>query len=427
MNVLITGATGFIGSHITRALLDAGHHVTVCVRNTKAAQQQWPEAHVIKADFCTDHSKETWLPRLNNIDVVINAVGIIREAGKQSFEALHTKAPTALFQASEEAGVKRVIQVSALGADEAALSEYHLSKRKADECLMGLNLNWTILMPSIVYGSGAKSMAFFKAMSTLPFIPLVDKGDQPIQPIHIDDFVRAMMHHLSQQQASCMRIEMVGPHAITMKEFHTQLRHWLGLGKVRFLSISYFLSLHAARLSGFLKSTPVTTDSVRMLQQGNTASIEPFIKAFGFTPSSVESSLKATPAQQSDRWHAHLFFAQPLLRFAIAFVWIFTGIVSAFIFPVEQSYAMLAKAGITGVWAPIMLYGAAATDFILGIATLMAYRINLVASIQIAIILLYTVIISFSQVEQWIHPFGPVSKNIPLLIATYMMVVLEKR
>ena len=88
---------------------------------------------------------------------------------------------------------------------------------------------------------------------------------------------------------------------------------------------------------------------------------------------------------------------------------------------------MLAKAGITDMWAPIMLYGAAATDIILGIATLIAYRINIVASIQVAIIVLYTIIISFSQVEQWIHPFGPISKNIPLIIATYMMVVLEKR
>jgi len=88
---------------------------------------------------------------------------------------------------------------------------------------------------------------------------------------------------------------------------------------------------------------------------------------------------------------------------------------------------MLAQAGITGIWAPLMLYSAAAVDFILGIATLLAYRINLVGMVQIALIVIYSVIISFALPEQWIHPFGPVTKNLPLVAATLIMMVLERR
>jgi uncharacterized protein YbjT (DUF2867 family) len=427
MNVLITGATGFIGSHITQALLDAGYQVTACIRDMQLVQQRWPRIQTVRADFTSDHNTAIWLPRLTNIDVVINAVGIIRETGRHTFDALHTKAPCALFEACEEAGVKKVIQISALGTDETAFSQYHLSKRAADEYLMSLNLNWTILLPSIVYGPNAKSTAFFKAVAALPVIPLVDKGNQPVQPIHINDLTRAIVMLLEQQDLKRQRIEMVGPTALSMKSIHAQLRQWLGMGPATFLYVPYHLSLHAARLGGFLGNTPMNAEAIQMLRRGNTGNCEPFIKQFGFTPMSFQAALAATSAQQSDRWHAHLYFVRPLLRFAIAFLWIFTGIVSAFIFPVEQSYAMLAKAGISGIWAPLMLYGAAATDFVLGVATLTATRLRLVAYLQISIILLYTIIISFSQPEQWVHPFGPVSKNLPLIVATYIIIILEKR
>ena len=120
MQILVTGASGFIGSHIVQALNNAGHTVTVCVRDSKAVQQCWPELHIVQADFAKDHDESDWLPRLTGIDIVINAVGIIHESGKQTFAALHTQAPCALFRACKKAGVKRVIQISALGADKTA-------------------------------------------------------------------------------------------------------------------------------------------------------------------------------------------------------------------------------------------------------------------------------------------------------------------
>ncbi len=106
MKVLISGASGFIGNHIVDALIKGRHQVTVCVRNSESAQQRWPGVHVVTADFSKDHSISTWLPRLSGIDVVINAVGIIRESGAQRFNALHTAAPCALFKASEQAGAR---------------------------------------------------------------------------------------------------------------------------------------------------------------------------------------------------------------------------------------------------------------------------------------------------------------------------------
>jgi len=427
MNILVTGASGFIGSHIVQALTNANHSVTVCLRDTKTAQQRWPELNIVQADFSKDHAESDWLPRLTDIEIVINTVGIINETGKQTFTALHTQAPRALFSACKKAGVKRVIQISALGADKTAFSQYHLSKRAADEYLTSLNLEWAIIMPSIVHGPGAKSMSLFKAVAALPVIPLIDSGNQVIQPIHIEDLSKAIVQLCEVKTCNKLRIEMVGPYPITMKELYSQLRTWLGMGKPRFISIPYLMALLGGRIGGFLGDTPMTQEAIQMLQKGNTGDVTLFVNQFGFEPVSFSESLKQTPAQQADYWQGGLFFLKPLLRLSIAFLWIFTGIISAFVFPVTESYAMLAEAGISGIWSPIMLYGAAAMNIILGIATLLAYRISLTGFIQILIMVIYTVIITFSQPEQWIHPFGPVSKNIPLIIATLMMIVLERK
>lgn len=427
MRILITGASGFIGSHLTQALLDKGHDVLVCVRHPERALARWPHITAIRADFITDHAEADWIPRLENVDVVINAVGIIRESGGQTFDVLHTRAPIALFQACESVGVKRVIQVSALGADDSAFSHYHISKRAADSFLRASSLDWAVLMPSIVYGSGAKSMSLFKAVSALPLVPLIDAGDQEIQPIHISDMVKAVVALVDSSSPLRTDIEMVGPAPITMKELYGDLRSWLGVSKARFIKVPYWMALYGARWFGLLGKTPITDETIQMLRNGNTGKVEPFVTRFGFKPKEIETVLKETPAQQSDRWHAGLYFLSPALRITIAFVWLFTGIVSAFIFPVEQSYAMLAQVGIDGIWQPIMLYGAAATDLVLGLATLFAYRLRLVLLLQISIILLYTVVITLWLPEHWIHPFGAVSKNVPLVVATLVMLVMEGR
>lgn len=427
MNVLITGGSGFIGSHLTDALIKCGHQLTLCVRDRERTQQRWPDVHVVTVDFSKAIHVADWLDYLEGIDMVINAVGIIRESGSQTFKALHTESPCALFNACEQADVKQVIQISALGADDTAFSQYHLSKRTADEYLMELELNWTILRPSIVYGPGAKSMAFFKALAALPYIPMVDSGDQQVQPIHIDDLVRAVLLSIQSEELKHQCIELVGPEPVTIKAMYMRLRHWLGIRGGRFISIPYRLTLIMGYLAGILGNSLMTKESIQMLRNGNTADVTPLVKLIGFVPVSFEQSMINTPAQQADRWHAGLYFLNPLLRFSLAFLWIYTGTVSAFVYPVDQSYSMLEAVGVAEWLRPVMLYGAAALDFSLGMALLLSYRIVLIGLIQITIIVLYSTIISFSQPEFWMHPFGPLSKNIPLIVATLVLLVLDKK
>jgi len=427
MRILITGANGFIGQYLVSALTEQDHQISACVRDASTYTQDHHFIDVIHCDYNNDTHVDDWLPRLRNIDVVINAVGIIKQTKYQKFNLLHRDTPIALFKACEHMGISKVIQVSALGADETAFSQYHLSKKAADDYLMTLDLNWIIVMPSIVYGPGAKSMSLFTTMAALPVTPIINTGNQAIQPIHINDVCLAINELVHDGAVTSIRIPFIGPTSITMKELYIQLKQWLGLKKYRFMSVPFNIAMIMAWFTQFIPKNLVTPESIKMLNKGNTHDVSPFIRIFDFTPISITESLNQNPAQQTDLWHAKLTVLRPLLKLSIAFVWLYSGFVSLFIYPVESSFNLLEQVGITSPLNQFVLYAAASLDFIIGLTILVNYHVKAIGKFQIALILGYTVLISLFLVEQWAHPFGPVSKNIPLLVAILIMISLEDK
>ncbi len=421
MRILITGTTGFIGSHIAAALLQEGHEVIGCVRNVERAKSVLPGIELIACDFVRDNDPSVWLPRLKDIDLVINAVGIISEQGSNTFAALHRDTPIALFEACAQAEVKKVIQISALGADEQAKSRYHLTKWDADQYLASLDLDWVILRPSIVYGPGGKSTELFCAMAALPVIPLVGDGKQEIQPIHIDDLTRVVVKLAEQKDPLRMIIEAPGPKAVTFRAMLAEFRQRMGLNKPLFFDIPVPLVRWGILIGGVFNRGLINVEAVEMLLRGNTGNPELLSRVTGIYPRSLEEALE--PSRPADRLYARLFVGLPLLRFSVALVWIATGVISAFIYPAAKSYKLLAQTGITGPLAPVILYGAAFLDLALGLAMLANYRVKMVGIVQIVVILVYTAIITLKLPELWLHPFGPVTKNIPLLAAIVMIVL----
>jgi uncharacterized protein YbjT (DUF2867 family) len=189
MNVLLTGASGFIGGHLAGALRAAAHVVIETRRDLGDATS------AVQGDFARDLSARDWLPKLAGLDAVINAVGILREHGPQSFECIHKRAPQALFTSCVAAGVRRVVQISALGSNR-SMSRYFLSKRAADDYLATLPLEWTIVRPAMVFGSGGSSARLFATLAHLPLVPRPGRGEQRLQPIHIDDLTEAVVRIL---------------------------------------------------------------------------------------------------------------------------------------------------------------------------------------------------------------------------------------
>lgn len=279
MNILLTGAGGFIGSNITRALVTAGHRVRSVSRR-----------HGV--DFCRMQAMADWLPHLDGIDAVINSVGIIGETGTQRFLPLHSAAPAALFRACAHAGVRRVLQISALGADEAAFSAYHLSKRAADDCLRSLDLDWFVLRPSLVYGHGGRSAALFMRLAALPLIPVIGDGQQKLQPVHVCDVVATVLHSLSTTKTR-QTLDIVGSETILFAEWLQSMRCALGLPRGRLLHIPFALALAGARLGRHIDPI-LQPDNLRMLEKGYWADVQPLQQFLGRMPLALNPSLLFT-------------------------------------------------------------------------------------------------------------------------------------
>jgi uncharacterized protein YbjT (DUF2867 family) len=418
MVILITGATGFIGRRLSAALRAAGHRVIAASRRPGAEDS-------VAADFTRDFDVETWVPKLAGVDVVINAVGIIRERGSQSFENIHTRAPQALFAACVQAGVKKVIQISALGADTGT-TRYFTSKHKADEYLEQLPIAWTIVQPSLVFGFGGSSAGLFTLLASLPVTPLPGGGMQQVQPIHVDDVIAAIQKLIEGSEMNGKRVALVGPEPISLKEFLRRLRQRMQLPRPWFVTIPAVFMRAIASIAQYVPGSLLDPETLSMLEAGNTAPPDDTKRLLHHSPRPPEQ-LIADDQRDVMRREAQLGWLLPMLRISIALVWIWTGIVSLGLYPTQDSYELLARVGVGPALAPLMLYGAAVLDLLVGLATLVMSRLGWLWLLQLAVILGYTVIITFKLPEFWLHPYGPLSKNLVMLAAIYLLYTLEPR
>ena len=422
MLVLLTGATGFLGGHLLTALLAAGHRVRAVAR---APRQALPGVEWVQADFTRDQTADAWLTHVAGVDAVINAAGILREAPGQTFDALHEKGPIALFQAAAAAGVARVIQISALGADAHATTRYHLSKKRADDVLRALPVTSTIVQPSLVYGEGGASAAMLQRWAALPLIPLPGRGQQAIQPIRIDDLTAAMLALLA-SPAPPDRLDAVGPEAITLRDYLAVLRRSMGLDNAHFVPLPLPLVHAAVRIAAHLPGSLADPDSLAMLERGNTGNAAAMTALLGRAPH-APSTFIARDMAAAVRTQALLAHLLPLVRVSIALVWLVTGYVSLWVYPLADSLDLLHRTGVPPALAPLMLYGAAGLDFAFGVATLALRRRRPLWLAQMALVGFYTVVISLHLPEFWAHPYGPILKNLPLLAAIWLLYQFEEK
>lgn len=415
--VLLIGATGFIGRQLHQALLEAGHDVVPAARRAAAG--------VMQVDLARDTQPGRWLPRLAGVEVVINAAGAFVERPGNELSALHGAGPRALFEAAAQTRVARIIQVSALGA-ESEITGYFASKNTADRYLAALPVESVVLRPSLVFGAGGGSASMLLAVASLPVLVVPRLFDSQVQPVHIDDLAAAVVRLVEAPEIPRGPIAAVGPEPFSLCEYLQLLRVQLGLPAAPILTLPDALLRVGRLLPGLAGSGLLGADALKMLAAGSTADAGAFTRLLGrklrgpahFIPRDLAPALST---------QATLTWALPLLRASIAMLWLVSGLVSLGIFPLQQSYALLAAAGIPASLQPLMLFGAAATDIALGLAVLFSGSRPMVWRLQIALVLFYTVVITVWLPQFWLHPFGPITKNIPLLASFYMLQRLAVR
>ncbi|MEF2251997.1 SDR family oxidoreductase [Ralstonia solanacearum] len=405
MKVLVCGASGFIGQSISRYLASVGHEVVRGVRKPVLPGD-------IPIDFSTDTDVPTWLGRLAGIDVVVNAVGILTEHPTARFETIHHRAPAALFAACAEAGVTRVIQISALGAEHGD-TPYFKSKHAADQALMRLPIAWQILRPALVYGRDGASASLFRILASLPVIPVPEVGQAAFQPIHIDDLVRGIGRAIDPAVPAGQQIDMVGGERVTYRAMLETYRRAMGFEHPLYVTIPAALMGAAARLSAWMPGAPLTPDTWRMLQGGSAADAAATTRLLGYPPKRVAQFI-APDCAELLRLRALAAWRTGLLRYVLAMLWMATACVSAFVYPMADSLALLKQVGLAGWPAIAVLYGASILDLMMGVACI-RYPCRALWGMQAALVVGYTVVVCVALPQFLAHPFGPVIKNAPIL------------
>jgi uncharacterized protein YbjT (DUF2867 family) len=158
MRVLVTGASGLIGSALVARLLAEGHAVVAIARRTARPARSMPAARWVALDIAAATSPEHWLPHLSEVGAVVNCAGVLQDGLQDSARGVHVAGTCALFAACRQAGVRRVVQISAIGVDRETPTAFSRTKLEGDRALMQSGLDWVVLRPSVVLGPAASRL-----------------------------------------------------------------------------------------------------------------------------------------------------------------------------------------------------------------------------------------------------------------------------
>jgi len=428
VRVLVTGAYGFIGAQVVAALRAAGHEPVAAVRAERRGER-FPGVAAMACDFARDTDPQRWLPRLADIDALVNCAGILRERGADTHRRVHEEVPAALFAACARAGVRRVVQISALG--DPADGAFIASKQRGDRALMALDLDWVVLRPSVVVSTRGSygGTSLLRGLAALPVVPLPGRGEQRLQPIDIDDLCRAVLAALERPQAVRCCLELGGPAPMSLRSYLGAWRHWLGLGPARFLAVPTALARLGPQLADRIGRGPMGMTLWRMLERGNLLSpgaSERSALALGFAPRALDEVLAGQPAHSADRWHARLHFLAPALRLALALTFIASGLVGLSL-PADQILALFAGSSLAHGLLLALGWGGSALDILLGALLLAGWRPRLVLAAMAALVLGYTVFIGLLLPAAWLDPFGGLLKNPLVLLALAVAAATAER
>lgn len=279
MRVTVTGATGFVGSHVVPALLDAGHEVRVLARGLRAGSL--PGAVEVIRGSVTDVSAVR--DAVAGQDAVVHLVAIIIERGNQTYDRVNRGGTETLVRAMDVAGVRRLVHLSALGAGPDPAFPYLRSKWEAEEIVRASGLDATVLRPSVLHGPGA---GFFKpvvwTLRWMPVYPLPDGGRTRFQPLAVTDLSRCVLACLD---GACVgeTLDLGGPEVLDFRAIVSTVASFLGK-KRKMVSVPLRAARPFAWVQEHRREPLVTNEQLDMVVLDNVAPVRSVEEAFGFVP-----------------------------------------------------------------------------------------------------------------------------------------------
>lgn len=429
MKVLVTGANGFIGSAVLEALLEGGHEVVACGRHPDNLPGSDRVAfRRLDARYCLQ--AEDWIGVLEGVDAVVNCLGILK--GREAdFERLHHWAPLALAGACRQVGVRRFVQLSALGhPDDGA---FIASKHRFDEALAFEGLESFVVRPSVVLSLRGSygGTSVLRALAALPVVRLLPgDGAQRIQPILLEDLAKILVSGVTREAASHRVVEAVGPDVMTLREYLSLLRAWLKYPPPKFeLRIPAGLVAFCGRLSERLSPGPMGITLWRMLERGNAARPEAHERLpaiTGHQPRNVSDTLMQAASFVQDRWHARLSLLAPLIWISLVGIWLVSG-VAGFSATAGEYAPILNAMGVPAVQQGSLVFLASGWNILLGAALLVRVWLRWVIRLMLLSVVIYTLALSIYSPEAWLGLTGGLLKNLAILVLLPVFAILEEK
>jgi uncharacterized protein YbjT (DUF2867 family) len=269
--VTVIGGSGFVGRYIVQLLAKSGMRIRVAVRNPSKALDLTVSGTVgqIALVQCNVRNLESVKSVTKGSDYVINCVGILYESGKQTFETTHYSGAKNIALACRDNHVKKLIHISALGANKNSNSHYAKTKAAAEEAITSIMPNSTILRPSIIIGAEDNFFNMFAKIANIsPILPLIGYGKTHFQPVYVGDIAQAVLSSLGNPNTDGKIYELGGLKIYTFKELMEKLLFEIGKKRI-LLGVPFGLAKFNAWFLQLLPKPLLTVDQVKLLQTDN--------------------------------------------------------------------------------------------------------------------------------------------------------------
>jgi uncharacterized protein YbjT (DUF2867 family) len=279
--VLVAGATGYLGRRLVPRLQARGRIVRALVRGGAGHAAAFP--HLAGCEIAAGDVTDAASCRsaAAGADAIVNLVGIIREKGAATFEAVHVGGTRALVEAGRDAGVRRFLYVSALGARPDAASGYGRTKAEAERLVRESGLAWLVLRPSIVLARDGEFYGILDDLTATPLVPVLGSGRARLSPLHADDLADLEAAAFDRPAAWNRAYEVCGPEAIPFVDLLRRVARGRGR-RVALFHVPLFVARPAVRLMAkLLPDPPITPEQLVMLEEGSTCDRSAAEQAFG--------------------------------------------------------------------------------------------------------------------------------------------------
>jgi len=267
--VTIFGGAGFVGTALVEHLAKSGVRIRVAVRRPNSAMHVKPlgdvgQIQVVQANLRDDNSVRA---AIQGADAVINLVGILFESGAQKFKDIHVKGAETVARLAADFGIKTLVHMSAIGADEESPALYAQSKALGEKAVRQAFPEATIIRPSVIFGAGDSLFNRFAQAASLPLLP-VFSGDTKFQPVYVGDAAKVIIKALTDGNMQGETYELGGADIYSLRDM-MKLAAREAMRKVCFLDVPDFIAPYPVFFLGLLPNPPITIDQLKMLEQDN--------------------------------------------------------------------------------------------------------------------------------------------------------------